>query len=172
MVLWAHGTIGDVSDSDSIRSPASVDTKRPSSKNISATPPTFQEGQSVSRSGVDSPVTDAQSVTADESPAPDFAIDDPSQFQTSKDHKRKLQASIERFNWKPSKGLDYLAQHGLVDVEDPKAVGKFLFSVEGLDKRVLGDYLGEGYVLCHPNAVTFLAVINSILTPCTRSSIR
>lgn len=70
--------------------------------------------------------------------------DDPSQFQSFKIKKTALQESIRQFNMKPKKGIKSLLASGLIESNSPESIAKFLLTTEGLDKALLGDYLGEG----------------------------
>lgn len=71
-------------------------------------------------------------------------LDDPEQFENLKHRKQLLQEGIRQFNWKPKKGLEFLAKHQFLNIEDPQSVARFLLSTEGLSKTVIGEYLGEG----------------------------
>lgn len=64
------------------------------------------------------------------------------QFEKVKAHKSTLQAAIAEFNRKPDKGIEYLAASKLVENE-PTSVAKFLLSTPGLDKSIVGEYLGQ-----------------------------
>ncbi|CAO3598921.1 unnamed protein product [Absidia cylindrospora] len=71
-------------------------------------------------------------------------LDDPEQFENLKHRKQMLQEGIRQFNWKPKKGMAVLARNGFVDMADHTGVAQFLLSTEGLNKTMIGDYLGEG----------------------------
>ncbi|KAI8065502.1 hypothetical protein BC940DRAFT_304263 [Gongronella butleri] len=79
---------------------------------------------------------------ASPSPAPHNA-DDPEQFENLKHRKQLLQQGVRQFNWKPKKGLALLQKHGFIDMSDYPSVAKFFLETEGLDKTVIGDFLGE-----------------------------
>jgi len=74
----------------------------------------------------------------------DQSYDDPSQFEEIKHKKQSLQEGIEKFNWKPKRGLKYLIETGHLASDDPKDVAIFLLNTEGLNKTQIGEYLGEG----------------------------
>uniref|UniRef100_A0A7S1PDF6 SEC7 domain-containing protein n=1 Tax=Vitrella brassicaformis TaxID=1169539 RepID=A0A7S1PDF6_9ALVE len=56
--------------------------------------------------------------------------------------KAQLQRAIAKFNIKPKKGIEYLISTGQLQ-DDPEAIARFLLTQEGLDKTLIGDYLGE-----------------------------
>lgn len=72
--------------------------------------------------------------------------DDPGKFESAKQRKTILQEGIKRFNYKPKKGVEFLLQHGFIASREPAEIAKFLLRTDGLNKTVIGDYLGEGYV--------------------------
>jgi len=74
----------------------------------------------------------------------DHSYDDPTQFEEIKHKKQSLQEGIEKFNWKPKRGLKYLIETGHLPSDDPKDVAVFLLNTEGLNKTQIGEYLGEG----------------------------
>jgi brefeldin A-inhibited guanine nucleotide-exchange protein len=74
----------------------------------------------------------------------DVSYDDPTQFEEIKHKKQSLQEGIEKFNWKPKRGLKYLIETGHLASDDPKDVAVFLLNTEGLNKTQIGEYLGEG----------------------------
>ncbi|OUM56684.1 hypothetical protein PIROE2DRAFT_49309, partial [Piromyces sp. E2] len=74
----------------------------------------------------------------------DQSYDDPTQFEEIKHKKQSLQEGIEKFNWKPKRGLKYLIETGHLVSDDPKDVAVFLLNTEGLNKTQIGEYLGEG----------------------------
>lgn len=59
-----------------------------------------------------------------------------------KQRKLDLQVGIHKFNMKAKKGLEYLTKNGFVENE-PEAIAEFFKSNDGLDKTVIGDYMGE-----------------------------
>lgn len=48
----------------------------------------------------------------------------------------------KKFNMDPKKGIEYLVEHGLLQLT-AEDVAQFLFKGEGLNKTAIGDYLGE-----------------------------
>eukprot|EP00667_Euglena_gracilis_P000231 EG_transcript_231 len=55
--------------------------------------------------------------------------------------KLEVQKGVAEFNKKPKKGIQFWMEKGLLS-DDPKEVGVFLRTTMGIDKQVLGDYLG------------------------------
>ncbi|KAG6547191.1 hypothetical protein Mapa_011443 [Marchantia paleacea] len=64
------------------------------------------------------------------------------QVEKAKDFKSKMEVAITEFNQKPSKGVNVLIENKLVPRE-PAAVAQFLRTTPGLDKTMIGDYLGQ-----------------------------
>ena len=57
--------------------------------------------------------------------------------------KTEIEKAVEKFNAKPKKGIQYLAETGLI-AETAQDIARFLHSAEGLNKAMIGEYLGEG----------------------------
>ena len=58
--------------------------------------------------------------------------------------KRRLVVAAEHFNRSPKKGIPYMQEYGLLPENlTSKAVAKFLKLAPGLDKEVVGEYLGD-----------------------------
>lgn len=55
---------------------------------------------------------------------------------------KQLSIGRKKFNMDPKRGIEYLAEHGLVN-DTPEEVAQFLYKGEGLNKTAIGDYLGE-----------------------------
>ncbi|KAJ2931574.1 hypothetical protein H1R20_g5418, partial [Candolleomyces eurysporus] len=70
--------------------------------------------------------------------------DDPGRFESAKQRKTTLLEGIKKFNYKPKKGIAFLIDSGFIASKDPKEVAAFLFHTDGLNKAMLGEYLGEG----------------------------
>ncbi|KAF5331712.1 hypothetical protein D9611_007702 [Ephemerocybe angulata] len=70
--------------------------------------------------------------------------DDPGRFESAKQRKTALLEGIKKFNYKPKKGIEFLIDTGFILSKDPKDVATFLFHTDGLNKAMLGEYLGEG----------------------------
>ncbi|XP_024380354.1 brefeldin A-inhibited guanine nucleotide-exchange protein 3 [Physcomitrium patens] len=63
-------------------------------------------------------------------------------FEQRRAHKLEVQEGIALFNKKPRKGIEFLMKVHKVG-ETPEEVAKFLRDGTGLDKAMIGDYLGE-----------------------------
>lgn len=70
--------------------------------------------------------------------------DNPEQFESQKQRKKALLEGIRQFNQKAKKGLNYFITNGFLESDDPVVIAKFLLETDGLDKSVIGEYLGEG----------------------------
>ncbi|KAK6202334.1 guanine nucleotide exchange protein for ADP-robosylation factor [Scheffersomyces amazonensis] len=70
--------------------------------------------------------------------------DIPEQFESSKQRKKALLEGIKQFNQKAKKGISYFISKGFIEVDDPVHIAQFLLETDGLDKTVIGEYLGEG----------------------------
>lgn len=68
--------------------------------------------------------------------------DNPGQFESVKEQKEIIEKGIELFNQKPGKGLTFLQEHGYLG-RQPEDIARFFHSNEGLDKRMIGEFLGE-----------------------------
>ncbi|CAK9439068.1 uncharacterized protein LODBEIA_P32920 [Lodderomyces beijingensis] len=67
------------------------------------------------------------------------------QFENQKQRKKALLEGIKQFNQKAKKGISYLTSSGFIkDGDSPVDIAKFLLETDGLDKAVIGEYLGEG----------------------------
>jgi len=71
-------------------------------------------------------------------------IDDPGQFEALKYRKTALQDAIQKFNFKPKRGIEAFVQGGFIESKEPTEIAKFLVSTEGLSKAMIGEYLGDG----------------------------
>ncbi|KAL4180654.1 hypothetical protein AMTRI_Chr12g233700 [Amborella trichopoda] len=65
-----------------------------------------------------------------------------SHFEKAKAHKSTMEAAISEFNRRPAKGIEYLVSNNLVQ-NSPASVAQFLRNTPGLDKGMIGDYLGQ-----------------------------
>ena len=83
--------------------------------------------------------TSARSTT----PVP-YVEDDPNQLEKAKHRKTALLSGIKQFNFKSKRGIKYLSDEGFIRGDSPEHIAKFLLSNDGLDKAVIGEYLGEG----------------------------
>ncbi|CAG8570332.1 8126_t:CDS:10 [Ambispora leptoticha] len=72
------------------------------------------------------------------------AMDDPEQFENLKHRKQILQDGIKTFNFKPKRGILALLSAGFIASTAPIDIARFLLTSEGLNKAMIGEYLGEG----------------------------
>ncbi|KAJ3328889.1 guanine nucleotide exchange protein for ADP-robosylation factor [Blyttiomyces sp. JEL0837] len=72
------------------------------------------------------------------------ASDNPTQFEVLRLKKMTLSEGITKFNFKPKKGIQYLLDTGCIPARTPKDIGLFLLNTEGLNKSMIGEFLGEG----------------------------
>ncbi|KAJ3290032.1 guanine nucleotide exchange protein for ADP-robosylation factor [Borealophlyctis nickersoniae] len=70
--------------------------------------------------------------------------DDPTAFETLKHRKQVLLEGIKRFNFKPKKGMQYLLDSNCIASRTPRDIARFLLNTEGLNKTMIGEFLGEG----------------------------
>ncbi|KAG7208279.1 hypothetical protein KM043_014522 [Ampulex compressa] len=68
--------------------------------------------------------------------------DSPEQYEVQKQQKEVWEAGIDIFNRKPSKGVQYLQEQGLLG-NSAEDVARWLHMDERLDKTALGDFLGD-----------------------------
>ncbi|KAJ7937075.1 Sec7-domain-containing protein [Mycena leptocephala] len=83
------------------------------------------------------------SVEALRQPTPDL-MDDPSKFESAKQKKTTLLEGIKKFNFKPKRGIQFLIDTGFIPSNAPQDIANFLLSTDGLNKAMIGEYLGEG----------------------------
>ncbi|KAI9183149.1 guanine nucleotide exchange protein for ADP-robosylation factor [Blastocladiella emersonii ATCC 22665] len=70
--------------------------------------------------------------------------DNPEELINRKQQKMLLNEAIQLFNKKPKKGIQFLVDRGVLPSKSPELIAHWLINTEGLNKRELGDYLGEG----------------------------
>jgi brefeldin A-inhibited guanine nucleotide-exchange protein len=70
--------------------------------------------------------------------------DDPMIFEMSKNKKQRLQEGINLFNEKPKTAVSFLVQAKIIPSKTPRHVAHFLLNCPGLDKKMIGELLGEG----------------------------
>jgi brefeldin A-inhibited guanine nucleotide-exchange protein len=78
--------------------------------------------------------------------APDTPVaeDDPDELERVKQRKTALNNAIRAFNYKPKRGIKMLLSEGFIPSSDPKDIGRFFSGNERIDKKSLGEFLGEG----------------------------
>ena len=83
-----------------------------------------------------------------DSPAPTvetpLAEDDPAELERVKHRKTALNNAIRQFNFKPKRGVKALLQDGFIPSDTPQDIAQFMFTNERINKKALGEYLGEG----------------------------
>lgn len=70
--------------------------------------------------------------------------DNPEQFESLKQRKKLFLEGIRQFNQKPKRGIQFFLQNKFIDSEEPQDIAVFLLDTDGLDKAVIGEYMGEG----------------------------
>jgi brefeldin A-inhibited guanine nucleotide-exchange protein len=70
--------------------------------------------------------------------------DNADQFDNLKKQKKALLEGIRQFNQKAKKGIKYLIENGFITSKEPRDIAVFLLKTDGLDKSVIGEFLGEG----------------------------
>ncbi|PNS16953.1 Protein transport protein sec72 [Sphaceloma murrayae] len=78
------------------------------------------------------------------SPATPIAEDDPTELERVKQHKTALNNAVRQFNFKPKRGIKALIQGGFIASEAPGDIASFMLTNEKINKKALGEYLGEG----------------------------
>lgn len=69
---------------------------------------------------------------------------DPGQLREQRRVKKTIIQGANRFNEKPHKGLAFLQSEGIIgDMEDPKAVAKFLKGTTRINKKILGEFMAK-----------------------------
>ena len=86
--------------------------------------------------------------------AADSAVD----FEAAFHRKHDVHEGVVKFNMKPKTGMKYLRKVCGLE-ETPAATAAFLLATEGLDKKAVGEYLGEGDDF---NKQTLYAYVDSI----------
>ncbi|KAF7332149.1 Guanine nucleotide exchange factor [Mycena kentingensis (nom. inval.)] len=83
------------------------------------------------------------SIEALRQPTPDI-MDDPTRFESAKQKKTTLLEGIKKFNFKPKRGIQFLIETGFIPGREPEEIARFLLHTDGLNKAMIGEYLGEG----------------------------
>jgi brefeldin A-inhibited guanine nucleotide-exchange protein len=83
-------------------------------------------------------------IGADSGTVTPLAEDDPSQLEREKQKKTALTRAIREFNEKPKRGLKSLIKNGFIASDSPADIARFFHEDKHLDKKALGEYLGEG----------------------------
>lgn len=64
------------------------------------------------------------------------------QLVKDKTQKSLIEAAVVEFNLKPDKGIKLLEKQGIL-AHEPVAIAKFLLQTPGLNKTLIGEYLGH-----------------------------
>ncbi|KAF7194309.1 Protein transport protein SEC7 [Pseudocercospora fuligena] len=72
------------------------------------------------------------------------AEDDPEELEKIKQRKTALNEAIRAFNFKPKRGIKMLIAKGFIPSEDAQDIAKFFLNNERVNKKSLGEFLGEG----------------------------
>lgn len=72
------------------------------------------------------------------------AEDDPDELEKVKARKTALNNAIRAFNFKPKRGIKMLLSESLIPSSDPLDIARFLITHETINKKSLGEFLGEG----------------------------
>ncbi|KAK5142851.1 guanine nucleotide exchange protein for ADP-robosylation factor [Rachicladosporium monterosium] len=83
------------------------------------------------------PVPDAPPMAA-------VAEDDPAELERVKQNKTALNNAIKQFNYKPKKGIKLLISDGFIPSTDPTDIARFMLNNDRINKKSLGEFLGEG----------------------------
>jgi brefeldin A-inhibited guanine nucleotide-exchange protein len=132
MVNWSQQGLNDVAASLS----------NPESRNSIED---FRDSIDTRENGVSqSPIVPSMEASANTVPGTPLAEDDPAELERVKQHKTALNNAIKQFNFKPKKGIKVLIAGGFIPSDSPQDIARFLVTNDRLDKKALGEYLGEG----------------------------
>ncbi|QIX00855.1 hypothetical protein AMS68_006372 [Peltaster fructicola] len=70
--------------------------------------------------------------------------DDPAELEKVKLRKTALNNAIRQFNFKPKRGIKVLISDGFIPSSEPKEIAHFFLNTDRIDKKSLGEFLGEG----------------------------
>ena len=87
---------------------------------------------------------DSPHVGADSGTVTPLAEDDFGQLEKAKQRKTALTKAVREFNYKPKRGLKTLLNEGFIASDAPNDIARFFLENEHLDKKTLGEFLGEG----------------------------
>ncbi len=112
-----------------------------------------QVGSEGQRESIDTPIlgtgTSTPRILSAETPGEGFPLkgpleDDPGELGMAKQQKTALLNGIQQFNFKPKRGIKFLIKEGFIPSNSAEDIATFLLRTPGLDKAMLGEYLGEG----------------------------
>ncbi|KAI8057174.1 hypothetical protein BDF22DRAFT_669905 [Syncephalis plumigaleata] len=105
---------------------------------------TVRTGQGDTDSIVDTPLATTGTSHSGSDIASTITNDDPEHFSHRKQRKQLLEEGVRLFGWKPKKGIRAMLNSGIIPSNNPQDIAQFLLTTEGIDKTMLGEYLGEG----------------------------
>lgn len=73
-----------------------------------------------------------------------LAEDDPAELEQIKARKTAMNNAIRAFNFKPKRGIKLLISEGFIPSSEPASIAAFMLNNERINKKSLGEYLGEG----------------------------
>lgn len=128
LVNWSQQSISDAAAAASLRENGG----RPSNDDI--------------RDSIDNRANLSASPALDSPNGPGTPVpeDDPNQLERAKQRKTALNHAIRQFNYKPKKGIKVLLKEGFIPSNSPEDIARFCLTNEQIDKKALGEYLGEG----------------------------
>jgi brefeldin A-inhibited guanine nucleotide-exchange protein len=131
MVAWERETRGEVAKPSAVE-----EVERDDSTVVSPSATAGKAAAGETAAAASSPAAEGGALV----PAGKGVVRD---LEASFHRKNDVQEGIVKFNMKPKKGLKYLTDVcGLENT--PAAIAQFLLTSSGLDKRAVGDFLGEG----------------------------
>lgn len=89
-------------------------------------------------------IAESPNPQADSGTVTPMAEDDPNQLEKAKQRKTALTNAIRQFNYKPKRGLKVLIKEGFIKSEQPGDIARFMLDNDAIDKKALGEFLGEG----------------------------
>lgn len=89
-------------------------------------------------------LTASPAIDSPNGPGTPVPEDDPSQLEKAKQRKTALNHAIRQFNYKPKKGMKLLLKDKFIPSDAPEDIARFFLSNDQIDKKALGEYLGEG----------------------------
>lgn len=81
------------------------------------------------------------------------------QFEQLKQQKEIVEHGISMFNKKPTQGIRFLQERGIIG-PDPWDIAQFFHQEDRLDKAVVGDFLGDGDAFCKKVMYAFIDQMN------------
>ncbi|KAK5113686.1 hypothetical protein LTR62_003313 [Meristemomyces frigidus] len=76
--------------------------------------------------------------------SPSLADDDPDELERVKQRKTALNNAVRQFNYKPKRGVKLLISEKFIPSDDPQDIARFMLNNERINKKSLGEFLGEG----------------------------